>query len=71
MEGFTIQENIQFCRIARGSLSETKDHLFVALDSGFINQKLFDELITSYEPTLKLLNGYINFLQKQKSAVKK
>ena len=29
---FHYQENIQFCRTARGSLHETFDHLTVALD---------------------------------------
>jgi len=33
---FHYQENIQFCRTARGSLLETFDHLTVALDEKYI-----------------------------------
>jgi four helix bundle protein len=34
---FHYQENIQFCRIARGSLTEVQYHLTVALDEGYID----------------------------------
>ena len=38
---FHYQENIQYCRIARGSLCETIDHLYVAFECGYIsNEKL-------------------------------
>jgi four helix bundle protein len=35
---FHHQENIQFCRQARGSLVETLDHLICAYDEKFINK---------------------------------
>jgi len=35
---FPFQENIQFCRIARGSLFETLDHGIIALDEGYISK---------------------------------
>jgi len=38
---FHYQENIQFCRQARGSLSETLDHLICALDEDYINEETF------------------------------
>ena len=63
---FHFQENIQFCRIARGSLSETLEHLIVALDEGYIDQNTFDNFKISYTHCLKLLNGYISYLKKQK-----
>lgn len=63
---FHYQESIQFCRIARGSLSETKDHLITALDCGFIDKKRYDGLMVTYVETKRLLNGYINFLRKLK-----
>lgn len=34
---FHLQENIQYNRIARGSLTETIDHLNVALECAYIN----------------------------------
>ena len=38
---FHFQENIQFCRQARGSLSETLEHLICALDEGYIDEATF------------------------------
>ncbi|UKN02797.1 four helix bundle protein [Paracrocinitomix mangrovi] len=63
---FHYQENIQFCRAARGSLTETKDHLIIALDHEYINQNEFDDLMSQYEKCIKILNGYINFLGREK-----
>ena len=60
------QENIQFCRIAKGSLTETLDHLTVALDENYITNEKFDELYIQYEKCIRLINGYINYLIKQK-----
>ena len=64
---FHYQENIQFCRQARGSLSETLDHLIVALDCEYISEKQFKEFEEQYNLILKILNGYISYLQKRKS----
>lgn len=41
---FHYQENIQFCRQARGSLTETIDHLLCAFDENFVNQIALDDL---------------------------
>lgn len=63
---FHYQENVQFCRISRGSLTELQDHLSVALDEGYIDEgleKLFDIKI---EECIRILNGYINYLLKSK-----
>ncbi|MFC5193179.1 four helix bundle protein [Algoriphagus aquatilis] len=35
---FFYQENIQFCRISRGSLTETLDHMIVAFDEDYISE---------------------------------
>ena len=58
------QENIQFCRIARGSLSETLDHLTTALDEGYLTKGQYSELRDHIEKAWKLLNGYISYLKK-------
>ncbi len=68
-EGFGryhYQEAIQFCRIARGSLLETYDHLSSALDENYINEILFQELKIKQESLLKMLNGYIAYLKRRK-----
>ncbi|MEO9485789.1 MAG: four helix bundle protein [Ekhidna sp.] len=63
---FHYQENIQFCRIARGSLLETFDHLTVALDENYIQQDIFEELVSKNEELSKMMNGYINYLKNRK-----
>ncbi|MCO6357369.1 four helix bundle protein [Roseivirga pacifica] len=61
------QENIQFCRVSRGSLTETLDHLTVALDEEYISETQFEQYKNDLERCLKVLNGYINYLVKTKS----
>ncbi|MCX2681586.1 four helix bundle protein [Galbibacter sp. EGI 63066] len=63
---FHYQENIQFCRIARGSLAETLDHGIVAFDEEYISEAILKELRAIHNKTLKLLNGYIKYLKKKK-----
>lgn len=68
-EGFGryhYQENIQFCRIARGSLSETLGHGIVALDEGCITEEALNMYKTIHNKTLKILNGYIKYLSDTK-----
>jgi len=50
---------------ARGSATETIDHLFVAFDEGYIPEKAFQEFESACQECLRLLNGYINYLKKQ------
>jgi four helix bundle protein len=64
---FHYQENIQFCRQSRGSLEETKDHIYTALDEDYISGDDFNNFILQYELCLKLLNGYITYIEKQKN----
>ena len=63
---FHFQENIQFCRTARGSLFEIKDHLICSLDENYITKANYLGLEEQFAYCLKLLNGYIAFLKKQK-----
>ncbi len=63
---FNYQENIQFCRISRGSLYEIIDYLIIATEENHINP---EELILRKEQInkcLAILNGYINYLKKAK-----
>ena len=63
---FHYQENIQFCRISRASLYELLDHLITCLDNGYINEKIYHPLRTETITCIKLINGYIRYLNKQK-----
>ena len=63
---FHFQENIQFCRMPRGSLFETLDHGIIALDEGYISEENINELRIILNKTLLILNGYIKYLKNQK-----
>jgi len=63
---FHYQENIQFCRQARGSAYEVLDHLITACDEGYINEESLTHGRDLVETAVKLLNGYIRYLEKQK-----
>ena len=65
---FNFQETTQFFRQSRGSLNETLDHLITAYDEGYISKDKLTERELHYERVLKLINGYISFLQKSKSS---
>ena len=56
---FSFQENIQFCRQARGSAFEARDHLIAALDSGYITRQDWEKSDALAQRTIKVLNGYI------------
>ena len=59
----TLKEYIQFLYNARGSLEETKYHLILSKDLGYINENKFKELIAGYDQVGKMLNGLINSLK--------
>ena len=64
---FHYQDNIRFCVIARGSLSETLDHVIIANDEDMISQDTLNSFKIEYDQCLKLLNGYIQFIKKKKN----
>lgn len=64
---FHYQDNIRFCIIARGSLSETLDHIIIAKDENIISADVFDSFQSEYMQCLKLLNGYIQFIKRKKN----
>ena len=49
---------------ARGSATETIDHLIIAFDEGYIPESVFQEFENYCQECLRLLNGYINYLKK-------
>lgn len=67
---YHYQENIQFCRIARGSLTETHNHLTDALDEKYISIEEYETTVELINSCIRLINGYINFLEKQKVKTK-
>lgn len=63
---FHYQENIQFCRIARGSLSETLEHLITAFDDNYITKEFLEKMKKQYDNCLYSLNSYIAYLKRKK-----
>lgn len=56
---FHYKENVQFCRIARGSACEARDHLLTCLDEGYISPDRYQELDQELITFLRTLNAYI------------
>jgi len=70
-EGFGryhFQENIQFCRQSRGSISELIDDFNECCDEGYIDETYRDELKRDAYRLIKVLNGYIASLKKLKNS---
>ena len=70
-EGFGryyYQDNIKYCRNARGSLYELLDHLIIAFDEKYIEQKTLQEHQIKIRRAVKLINGYIRHLKNRKSS---
>ena len=65
---FHYQENIQFCRISRGSLYEIQDHLITCLDNAYISGEVFEHATGLSEDAIRVLDGYIRYLKRQSKA---
>ena len=63
---YHYQENIQFCRQARGSLFELIDHLYIALHEEYIDNNDFNNYKSYIDEVIRLLNGYIKYLETRK-----
>ncbi|MEQ1795593.1 MAG: four helix bundle protein [Nitrospira sp.] len=56
---FHFKENVQFCRIARGSAYELLDHLIACHDQGYLEGKHYQALRGKLLRFIQLVNGYI------------
>ena len=56
-------DQIKYCINARGSLSETLNHLIDAYDCHYITKDQLVLLEEKYAGVMRLLNGYINYLR--------
>ena len=53
----------QFLAMAKGSVGEVKSHLYVALDSGRMSQKDFNQLMALADETSRLIAGFLRYLK--------
>ena len=67
---YHYQENIQFCRQARGSIYELIDDFNECADEGYLDQKMLNDYKEAGYYLLKVLNKYISSLIKLKQATK-
>ncbi len=63
---YYFQDNIAFCRKARGSLYETKNHLIKCKDLSFCDEDKSLKFIEECNLIGQLLNGYIRHLRNSK-----
>jgi four helix bundle protein len=61
------QEFVQFLRIARGSCSEVQSHLYVALDTGSIDELTFQDLQARSETVGRRISAFISYLSNQRT----
>jgi len=64
---YHYQEFIQYCRNARGSISEMKDHWLCAFEEEYIDELNYKEWFERSESLIKLINGFIKYLRAQKA----
>lgn len=61
----TWPDRLRFCVIARGSLTETLNHLIDACDEGIISEDVLQKLRIKINEVERLLNGYISYLDRK------
>ena len=61
---FTFRDQLHFCIQARGSLSETMNHLIDAFDARYIPAEQLHYFKLKADEVGKLLNGYITYLRR-------
>jgi four helix bundle protein len=62
---FSYKDQLHFCIQARGSLSETLNHLIDAYDCNYITKEQLAHFKIKTDEVGKLLNGYITYLRKK------
>jgi len=73
-EGFdrrTTKEFINFLIIARASVSEVQNDLYISLDLCYINKESFQTTYNHAQKVAKLINGLITYLRSQTESYKK
>jgi len=63
-------DNVRFCYIARGSLTELQSHMELAHDLGFLPDEIYKRMTTQAESVGKQLNNYIAYLKRSKQGEK-
>jgi four helix bundle protein len=73
VEGFEKNNNnefIRFLKIAKGSIGEVRNQLYIALAIGYIMQKEFNELKNKLIDLANQVRKFISYLEKNKKLAK-
>ena len=59
------KENLRFCRISRGSLTEIIDDFLIAREENYITEEEYNKGREITHKAISILNGYIRYLNKK------
>ena len=63
-------DNVRFCYIARGSLTEVQSHFSLARSLGYLSDDFYQRITSNAESIAKQLNNYIAYLKRSKQGEK-
>jgi four helix bundle protein len=63
-------DNVRFCYIARGSLTEAQSHMALACELGYLPTDIYKRMTVQAESIGKQLNNYIAYLKRSKQGEK-
>ena len=66
---FYFQDNVRFCYIARGSLTEVQSHLSLAKELGYITPEVYSSVTRDAEVAAKAINSWIAYLKRAKTGM--
>ncbi len=69
MGRYHYQENIQFCRQSRGSITELIDDLNACFDEGYIDRATCEEYKKRAYELIRVLNSYIASQKRRKAKI--
>jgi len=67
---FHYLDNVRFCYIARGSLTEVQSHMALAFELGYLPAEIYNRMTIQAESIAKQLNNYIAYLKRSKQGEK-
>lgn len=63
-------DNVRFCYMARGSLTEVQSHLSLTNSLGYLSDDMYQRVTTNAESIARQLNNYIAYLKRSKQGEK-
>ena len=63
-------DNVRFCYIARGSLTEIQSHISLSHELGYLSDQINNDMTAHAESIGKQLNNYIAYLKRSKQGEK-